>query len=132
MAAHWSAPYIGQPYVLGEADCARLVCRIRAEVFGAPVPDDTDVQRAASAYGRALQMAEGVTHFADRIECPAEGDVVLMTCRGRPSHVGVYCVVDGEPSVLHALASPGMVVRHRLRDLGRVRLAIEGFYRWKH
>ena len=53
-----------------------------------------------------------------------------MQCRGRPSHIGAYCLVDGEPSVLHAMANAGMTVRHALRDLNRIGLAIEGFYRW--
>lgn len=129
--AHWSEAYIGREYVLGESDCARLVCDVRREVFGLPVPPDADPDRAASALGRFHQMSDGVAEYGERVESPAEGDAVLMLCRGRPSHIGAYCVVNGEPSVLHAMQNAGMTVLHKLRDLPRYLLEVEGFYRWK-
>lgn len=128
---HWAEPYIGHPYRLGESDCARLVCRVRREVFGLPVPEDAEPERARSAYGRFEQMRDGVDAFADPVETPQDGDVVLMLCRGRPSHVGVFCRVNDEDCVLHAMQNAGMTVLHRLRDLPRVNLHVEGFYRWK-
>jgi cell wall-associated NlpC family hydrolase len=129
--AHWSAKYIGLPYAHGDADCGRLVCRVREEVFGMPAPTPADEDRAHSAYGRASQIVHVIEEFAQPVAAPMEGDIVLMYCRARPSHVGVYCVVDGEPSVLHALETPGMAVLHRIRDLWRVNLSVEGCYRWK-
>lgn len=129
--AHWSEKYIGQPFILGEADCARLVCQVRSEVFGLPVPNDAHIERAESRLGRAAQMTDGVEAFGVQVKTPAEGDAVLMMCLGRPSHIGVFCRVDGEDCVLHAMENAGMVVRHRLRDLPRAMLSVEGFYRWK-
>lgn len=129
--AHWSENYIGRAYVRGEADCARLVCAVRREVFGLPVPEEAEPERAASLLARYHQMREGIADYGARTDTPQEGDAVLMLCRGRASHIGVYCVVDGEPSVLHAMENAGMAVRHRLRDLPRILLAVEGFYRWK-
>lgn len=128
---HWSQKYIGQPYVAGEADCARLVCQVRREVFGQPVPDEAEIERKASRLARVVQLTDGVEAFGQRTELPQEGDAVLMVCRARPSHIGVYCQVDGEPAVLHAMENAGMVVLHKLRDLSRVFLAVEGFYKWK-
>ena len=128
---HWSDTYIGQPYAHGDADCARLIARVRGEVYGQLVPSDVEVERAASRLGRVGQMQDLVDQYGQRTDEPTEGDVVLMMCRGRPSHVGVYCVVDNEPSVLHAMENAGMVVRHRLRDLPKVFLTVEGFYKWK-
>ena len=128
---HWSQKYIGQPYVAGEADCARLVCQVRREVFGQPVPDEAEIERKASRLARVVQLTDGVDAFGQHTELPQEGDAVLMVCRTRPSHIGVYCVVDGEPAVLHAMENAGMVVLHKLRDLSRVFLEVEGFYKWK-
>lgn len=128
---HWSDNYIGEPYVTGDADCARLIARVRQEIYGLPVPDDVEVDRAASRLGRVGQMSDLVDLYGQRTDDPDEGDVVLMLCRARPSHVGVYCVVDNEPCVLHAMENAGMVVRHRLRDLPKVFLTVEGFYKWK-
>lgn len=129
--AHWSDPYIGDPYIKGDADCARLLCRVRREVFAFPVPDDAEISRAESRLGRVAQMTDGVAAYGEMVTAPQEGDAVLMICRGRPSHIGVYCVVDGETCVLHAMENVGMVVRHRLRELHRAMLSVEGFYRWK-
>lgn len=128
---HWSDNYIGEPYVTGDADCARLIAKVRKDVYKLPVPNDVEVERAASRLGRVGQMSDLVDQYGERTDNPSEGDVVLMLCRARPSHVGVYCVVDNEPCVLHAMENAGMVVRHRLRDLPKVFLTVEGFYKWK-
>lgn len=127
---HWSARYIGLPYAHGEADCARLVCRVRSEIFGRPAPTPAEEGRAASAYGRAQQITDVLADFAYPVAVAEDGDIVLMYARARPSHVGVYCLVDGEPAVLHAMERPGQVVLTRLRDLPRLMLRVEGFYRW--
>ncbi len=129
--AHWTETYIGRPYIPGVADCARLVCDVRREVFGLPVPPEAEPDRAASVLGRYRQMSEGVAEYGERTDDPQDGDAVLMRCRGRPSHVGVYALINNEPCVLHAMQNAGMVVLHRLRDLPRYRLHVEGCYRWK-
>lgn len=129
--AHWSEVYIGEPYVPGEADCAALYARVSREVFRRSVPDAVEVERAASRLGRAAQMGDGVEAWGNPVERPVEGDAVLMVCAGRPSHIGVYCLVDGEPCVLHAMENAGQTVLHTLRSLGRYALRVEGFYRWK-
>ena len=49
----------------------------------------------------------------------------------RPSHIGVYCEVDGNKCVLHAMEGAGMVVLHRIRDLDKYFLKVEGYYTWK-
>lgn len=128
---HWTERYIGQEYESGSADCARLLARVRREEFGLPVPSDIEVERAASRLGRVGQMEDLVSEFGVKTNAPVDGDAVLMVCRGRPSHIGVYAMVSGEPCVLHAMENAGHVVLHRIRDLGRVMLAVEGYYAWK-
>jgi hypothetical protein len=129
--SHWSEKYIGRPYVLGEADCARLLSDVRKEVFDLPVPSDVEVDRAESRLGRAGQMADLVSIYGEPTNEPKEGDAVLMICCGRPSHIGVYCFVNNEPCVLHAMENAGMAVIHKIRDLNKVFLKVEGYYRWK-
>ena len=128
---HWTDPYIGRPYALGVMDCARLAVEVSRDVFHRPPPAEAEVTRAASRGTRDTQIRAGVEAVARLTMVAEEGDIVLMMCRGRASHVGVYCLVDGEPSVLHAMENAGSVVRHRLRDLVRVQLTVEGFYQWK-
>ena len=128
---HWTERYIGAPYVPNEADCARLLCRVRREVFDRDVPQEAELERAASRLGRVAQMRDAVELLGMPTQNPQEGDAVLMFCRSRPSHIGVYCVIGGEPCVLHAMESARQVVLHRLRELDRVNLSVEGFYAWK-
>lgn len=128
---HWTEQYIGQPYETGSADCAALVAQVRREVFALPVPEAADIERAASRLGRVGQMTDLVDAYGHKTDTPKDGDAVLMICRGRPSHIGVFADISGEPCVLHAMESAGHVVLHRIRDLGRVMLKVEGFYAWK-
>ena len=129
--SHWSEKYIGQEYATHTADCARLLAKVRRQEFSLPVPEDIEIDRAASRLGRIGQMQDLVSEFGAKTDNPQEGDAVLMLCRGRPSHIGAYCIVDNEPCVLHAMENAGMVVLHRIRELNRVFLTVEGYYSWK-
>lgn len=128
---HWSSRYIGQPYELGSADCARLLSRVRKEVFNLPVPDEIEVDRLESRLGRVGQMNDLVAAYGESTMHPQEGDAVLMFCAGRPSHIGVYCEVNNEKCVLHAMENAGMVVLHKIRELDKFFLKVEGYYKWK-
>jgi hypothetical protein len=128
---HWSSRYIGQPYELGSADCARLLGQVRKEVFCLPVPNEIEVDRLESRLGRVGQMNDLVAAYGDLTDSPNEGDAVLMICAGRPSHIGVYCEVNNEKCVLHAMENAGMVVLHKIRELDKFFLKVEGYYKWK-
>jgi cell wall-associated NlpC family hydrolase len=127
---HWSEQYIGRPYKLGEADCAALCIDVIENEFSGEVPDFCKTYRENTRLKRAEQLEELAKQATQKTETPSEGDIVLMRCRGRPSHVGIYCLVDNESSVLHAMENAKMVVRHKLRDLPRYFLEVEGFYKW--
>lgn len=127
---HWSETYIGKPYRLGDADCAALVCEVREQQFDGTVPEFVLAMRENTRLKRVEQLEALAREAVTTTDNPVEGDVVLMICRGRPSHVGVYCVVDNEKSVLHAMENAKMVVRHRIRDLEKFGLKVEGYYKW--
>lgn len=128
---HWSEQYIGQPYEQGSADCARLLGQVRREVFHLPVPNDIEVERQASRLSRVGQMTDLVAEYGELTDEPIEGDAVLMICAGRPGHIGVYCEVNNEKCVLHAMENAGMVVLHKIRELDKFFLKVEGYYKWK-
>jgi cell wall-associated NlpC family hydrolase len=128
---HWSENYIGRPYNLGDADCAALVVDVRQNEFAGNVPEFVEAMRENTRLKRVEQLESLAKQATEKTDNPQEGDIVLMLCRGRPSHVGVYCIVDNEPSVLHAMENAKMVVRHRIRDLNRFFLSVEGYYKWK-
>ena len=129
--SHWSEQYIGLPYQVGKMDCARLAAKVKHEIFGEYIPPEIDQDRAASLLGRAEQMYDLMSEYLCKTETPTEGDLVLMMSKGRPSHIGIYCIVGGQRSVLHAMESAKMTVMHRIRDLPKVFLTVEGYYKWK-
>lgn len=125
---HWSDSYIGRSYSIDDADCAALVIDVHADVFGGQVPADSQV----TGLKRRVLLRRLLSIVAAPTDSPIEGDIVLMLIDSeRDSHVGVYCVVDGEPCVLHAVQNAGQVVRTRLRQLRAVSgFAVAGYYKW--
>jgi len=123
---HWSEPYVGLPY--READCAALAERVQRQVFNRAL--SLPAERAAGLRGMTEQIDSLKADYAEPVAQPCDGDAVLMVARGRLQHIGVYCDIGGVPYVLHAVRNAGQTCLHRLADLGRFGLAIEGFYRW--
>lgn len=129
--AHWTDGYIGREYVEGHYDCAHLLVDVQHNVFNRKV--DIPVERAEHIFLTARKIDEHREHYLEPIaeEQAQDGDVVLMVCRGRLSHIGVLAVIDGIKYVLHNLKSSGNVALHRIRDLDRYALRLDGFYRCK-
>lgn len=116
-------------YVEGQFDCVALAAAVRREVFGQDVTLPSE--RWSGPFGRSAQLAGELSDYGVRTEAPVEGDAVLLVVLGRLQHIGVYCVIDGEPWVLHNASNFGAVVRQRLREMSRFGYTVEGFYKWK-
>lgn len=129
MSAHWSDKYVGLPYIEVEQDCAALAARVQREAFGREIRLPSE--RCHGLRSLSAQIVSLRDDYGKPTEAPVDGDAVLMIGRGRLSHIGVYCVIDDAPYVLHAMRNAHQVVRHRLRELPNQGLAVEGFYRWK-
>ena len=126
---HWSERYIGRPYS-STNDCAQLAFDVRCEVFGSIPEHLLSLERERTSLTRARQMDTLVHDLGTPTTTPEEGDAVLMLVRGRASHIGIYCSPNGVPSVLHAMKNAKQAVLHRLVDLPRLLLAVEGYYKW--
>lgn len=127
MASHWAVAYVGLPYA--SADCAQLAERVQREQFGRELALPTE--RAVGLRELSRQIDDWRHRLAEPTRAPAEGDAVLMLARGRLMHIGIYCLIEGQPHVLHAMRNAGQACLHLLRDLPRQGLTVEGFYRWK-
>ena len=126
---HWSARYVGEAYVEGANDCAAFAVRVQQQVFGRDIHLPT--ARGLGARDWSRQIDALTEDYGDRTDTPADGDAVLMRCRGRLSHIGIYCLIGDAAYVLHAMKNAGQVCLHRLRDLDKQGLWLEGCYRWK-
>lgn len=136
MEAHWSDPYVGRLYVDVEFDCAELARTAQAEVFGRMIRLPTErlyqgLTGVAKVRAMHNQLSACRDDYAIPTDTPAEGDAVLIVSRGRLDHIGLYCMIAGEPWVLHAAAGIDQVVRTRLRHLELYGYRLEGFYKWK-
>ena len=130
MSSHWSDRSVGRPYVEGKFDCGDVAVRVQKDIFRRTIllPSDHGndaAQRAALIHERRAEFARPTAE----LEARADGDPLLLIVRGREQHIGTYCVIDGEPWVLHSFQRIGSH-RTRLRHLAMFGCTIEGFYKW--
>lgn len=130
---HWTAGYIGLPYIPGVADCAHLVERVQREVFGRELrlPADRPGWRSRDLSDAIVAAQPDYADRRARAADAQEGDAVLMVGAGRLNHLGVLVLMGAERHVLHAFVRCRQVVLHRERELERWGLAIEGYYAWR-
>jgi hypothetical protein len=134
--SHWAERYVGRQYVEGMFDCADMARLVQKEVFGRDVaiPGSRDyADKIGIGRLRAMeeQIAREIDNVVTRTESPREGDGVLLIGRGYAEHIGIYCVIGGEPYVLHAANNYRQVVLSQVRNLEILHgLKVEGYYRW--
>ena len=116
--------FVGLEYRADSFDCADLVVLVQRVLFG------RDVQlpnaRPRGERGQAM-LGELSKPYGVRTSLPMDGDLVLMSQGGRPSHVGVYFNIAREGYVLHVRAAGGF---SELTPIRLLATPVEGFYRW--
>lgn len=129
--------YVGRPYEVGVFDCADLAVLVQREVFGRCVALPTHRQRPGGLMGQAREIHALRGALATPIAGGVSGAGVLMfetvAQNDVPSqlwHIGTVFVQGGETWVLHNSHAMGCAALHRLRDLRRWGLQLEGFYAW--
>lgn len=123
----WTDKYIGTPYT--ECDCAQLAQRVQREVFKRDIvlPSERD----GGVFALSAQIQRLRDDYGSRTAQPVTGDAVVMLSSGRLWHIGVYVAVGGIPFVLHAVRTAGQTCLHKIRDLPKYGMTIEGYYQWK-
>ena len=123
--------YVGTPYVEGVFDCADLAAKVQWEVFGRLIPLPTHRKRPAGAMGQAREIRVLQDALAVRIELPETGCGVLMyqpTEQSMRWHIGTVFVVGIDVWVLHNSSEALGACLHRLADLQRQGMRLEGYY----
>ena len=90
-------------------------------------------KRARRVRGQA-KLGALSQEYAVRTESPVEGDIVLTREFGepRPSHIGVYLMLDYQPHILHCNDKPWPFSRcDKIASLIGHGIIIEGYYTWK-
>lgn len=126
--SHWAEKYVGKPYIEDEYDCAELAREVLRVDFGQEIKLPTE--RACGLLGLSRQIERMKADVAILTIEPEEGDGVLMIARGRMDHIGIYCLINGVPYVLHNSRDAGHTCLHRVRDLPHHGLTVEGYYQW--
>ena len=119
---HWAEEYVG----LAISDCAALCERVLSERFGRVVALPSE---RGGPFADTALVDQHRDDLAERTDAPIDGDGVLMKSRGRLAHIGLYVAIGGVPHVLHAM--PVGVCLHKLRELPKLHMHVEGFYRWR-
>lgn len=118
--------YIGKSWVFGETDCAHLCETVLREEFNTHIVLPT--YERASPFKYSQKIDEVIETQFEKIDDPRDGDILLMKCRGRLTHVGVWVKIGHTPHVLHSLKRFGSVL-HKISQLENVALKPEGVYR---
>ena len=126
---HWTARWLGRPWVAGVHQCEDFVHQVLKAEFGLEVPRDL---RGSAERGWDRQLREHRDRYWRRVDEHAAGDVVLMVDAGgrgrRFYHVGVW--VDARPPAVLHCPRDGVSVCQPLLELPAQGLAVEGVYRW--
>lgn len=122
-------PFEGMPYS-DDFDCADYVVHVQKELFGREVhvPGARPRGKYASEHLHSASQ-----EYAAPTDTPVEGDLVLMydlNDTDVPSHAGVYIMLAGEPHVMHNAFRAGGSVTHPIRNLQKLGITVEGYYKW--
>lgn len=125
MSAHWSDLWLGRQYAPDHFNCADLTLAVQREHFDRCL--DIVGAHPTGPLAQSQAVEAEVWKHVERVDVPQDGDVVLIRNRGRLRHIGVYCALRGG-MILHAVKGMG-VIRTPVRDIEKIRMSVEGFYR---
>ena len=127
-AQSWlTTPYHHQGRIKGVGvDCAMLLCEVYHAaglipfIDPTPYPSDWHLHRSEERY------LSWVDQYADKVDDPLPGDIVLYRFGRTLSHGGI---VINWPTIIHAYRGEGVVLAHG--DNGALQGRIAGFWRIK-
>lgn len=125
---HWCLKYL--KLSTKEYNCAELVRLVLNEKFGI---NYVFPQTKNSVRKDSEQIKENLSIYtSEQTDEPKEGDLVLMSGSNRLCHVGLYVLVNNKGHILHSMKNASTVCLHRLKDLNKYGLALNGFYKWQN
>lgn len=129
--AHWTDPYIGLPYVIDSFDCTHLIEKVFKDECGREL--QLPMERTGGVVMLSKQIADERDNYVTQVKMKEakDFDIIIMKQNNRLNHVGVFANVNGLKCVLHNVRNVGSVVLHKIRELDKIGLTVEGVYRFK-
>jgi hypothetical protein len=124
--------YVGREYRAGTYDCSHLAADVQRDLFGREVK--LPAQHPKGTAGQRALINGMRDDLAIQIAVPFDGCAALLkelTQAGCLLHIGTVALRDGEPWILHNSAKLGSAHFHRLNDLNRWGMSLEGYFAWK-
>lgn len=124
--------YVGRPYRAGIYDCAHLAADVQREVFGRTVALPAVHPKGSAGQRREINGLRD--EIALKVDARFDGCAALLYAPGVFApiwHIGTVADFRGEAWVLHNSAKLGSACLHRLKDLQRWGMSLEGWYAWK-
>lgn len=129
---HWIDEYVGMPYVIDTFDCVGLISLVYKQELQTDL--ELPTERNEGVFLLSQQIAESMDDYVDNVSLnkAQDFDVVLMKHKGKLNHTGLFFRVGNVPYVLHNIRSINQVVAHKIKDLEKINLFVEGIYRFKN
>lgn len=125
--SHWTEAYIGRTYERGRYDCGSLAVDVLREVFNKDTPNLGERPPSLSETQAMIgHLLDARTH---RVDEPFDGCAAEIRIGERVRHVGIYCVVNGVPHILHNIKKHGVILT-KVNEMPRFGWMIEGYYEW--
>ncbi len=120
--------YVGREYRVGLYDCAHLAADVQREMCGREINLPTHHPMGTAGQRRLIQGLRD--ELAERIDVPFPSCAAILV-EGDHVHIGTVALRNGEPWILHNSHKLGSAHLHRLKDLERWGMKLEGFYKWR-
>ena len=125
---HWSDKYIGLPY--SDHNCAEFVAMVAFDHYNIDIVLPADMGKYLRTQQKKINKHLFEYVDAQKLDDPIDGAICLMHGRKRHCHIGITVIINKIPYVLHSMTGCNSVVRHRVIDLHKFNLKVEGFYQW--
>lgn len=125
----WFYKYLNLPYK--NHNCFEFIVMIMNKEFGLTIGNLPKYE--TSLNGMNKQIIEHKLDYVEpeKINQPVTGDVVLMHSNREMNHVGLFIHSNGVDYVIHCMKGFGFSMLHKIRDLDKHGLNLEGYYRWR-
>ena len=127
--SHFSDKYVGKEYIIDVYDCVHLCVEVQQEEFGNKF--EIDIDRERGLIKQTDQIDAHLNEYLIDDKDAKEGDLLLMRCKGRLTHSGIVCEINGTMYVLHNLRNIRSVAMHKISELSKWGCVPESFHRFK-